>query len=177
MLSSDFGPTARRRRTGGLVLALLLAVLGGPAAASENSAAALHDYGIYKLNVLGKVNAPGDISGERNVVSGVNLFRKTRTVMAQLGRSFGYRFRVTDPALYGKPLTLRTIFPEMTNPQTKRTVRHQDRPFSAATDRLVYDGYRFDYAWEMAEGTWVFQLRDGDKVLMEQKFKVVVPLN
>ena len=156
-----------------LALALLAAV---PAA--QASQVEIKDYGFYDLSVDGSVPAPEDISGSRNIVSNIRLQRQTDEIDAQLGRSFGLRFRIADPSLVGKTLTLRTIFPPLSNPESKRTMTTQDRPFSVgSTDDVLYDGYRFDYDWEMAEGIWTFQILHNGKVIGEKKFKVIIPLN
>jgi hypothetical protein len=155
-----------------LVLALALAAT--PAQASGQ--VEIKDFGFYDLSVDGSVPAPEDISGSRNVVSNIRLQRQTEEIDAQLGRSFGFRFRITDPALYGKQLTLRTIFPPLTNPESRRTMTTQDRPFTG-TSELLYDGYRFDYDWEMAEGIWTFQVLHNGKIIAEKKFKVIIPMN
>ena len=157
-------------------LSLPLATLSSPALAK--SPIQIIDFGIYKLHVNSTVKAPGDVSLERNVVSNIQLARQARKIMAQPGRSFGFRFRITDPGLVGKRLTLRTIFPKLTNPKTGRSAVSQDRIFVALGLHITYyDGYRFDYRWEMAEGIWRFQLLDGGRVLSEQRFQIIVPLN
>ena len=45
------------------------------------------------------------------------------------------------------------------------------------SNELLYDGYRFDYDWEMAEGIWTFQILHNGKVIGEKKFKVIIPMN
>ncbi|MBL8662690.1 MAG: DUF3859 domain-containing protein [Candidatus Odyssella sp.] len=155
-------------------LAILALALAAPAAASGQ--VEIQDYGFYDLSVDGSVPAPDDVSGTRNIVSNIRLQRQTEEIDAQLGRSFGFRFRIVDPALHGQTLTLRTKFPPLTNPESKRTMTTQDRPFTA-TGESVYDGYRFDYDWEMAEGIWTFQILHNGKVIGEKKFKVIIPMN
>ncbi len=155
-------------------LLLLALALAAPVRAAGQ--VEIQDYGFYDLSVDGSVPAPNDISGSRNIVSNIRLQRQTQEIDAQLGRSFGFRFKVTDPALYGQQLTLRTIFPPLTNPESKRTMATQDRSF-VATGESVYDGYRFDYDWEMAEGIWTFQIVHDGRVIAEQKFKVIIPMN
>jgi hypothetical protein len=155
-------------------LLLLALALASPAAASGQ--VEIQDYGFYDLSVDGSVPAPDDVSGTRNIVSNIRLQRQTAEIDAQLGRSFGFRFRIADPALHGKTLTLRTIFPPLTNPESKRTMSTQDRTFTA-TGESLYDGYRFDYDWEMAEGIWTFQILHNGKVIGEKKFKVIIPMN
>jgi hypothetical protein len=155
-------------------LAIVALALAAPALASGQ--VEIKDFGFYDLSVDGSVPAPEDISGSRNIVSNIRLQRQTEEIDAQLGRSFGFRFRVTDPALYGKTLTLRTIFPPLTNPESKRTMVTQDRPFTGSSE-VLYDGYRFDYDWEMAEGIWTFQVLHNGRVIAEKKFKVIIPMN
>lgn len=158
-------------------LVLLLAALAAGAAQAA-SQIEIKDFGFYDLSVDGSVPAPEDISGTRNIVSNIRLQRQTDEIDAQLGRSFGFRFRITDPALVGKTLTLRTIFPPLSNPESKRTMTTQDRNFVVtSTGDILYDGYRFDYDWEMAEGTWSFQILHQGRLLAEKKFKVIIPMN
>jgi hypothetical protein len=66
----------------------------------------------------------------------------------------------------------------MTNPENGKVSTGQERSFLVSTiDTPQYDGYRFDYGWEMAEGIWSFEVMYDGKVLTRQTFKVVVPLN
>jgi hypothetical protein len=160
-----------------VALALVLTVaLAAPAHARGQ--VEIEDFGFYDLSVDGSVPAPEDVSGSRNIVSNIRLHRQTDEIDAQLGRSFGFRFRIVDPALAGQTLTLRTIFPPLTNPETRRTASTQDRTFVASgMSELLYDGYRFDYDWEMAEGIWTFQIMHKGRVIGEKKFKVIIPMN
>ena len=157
-------------------LLILAAFAAAPVARA--SQVEIKDYGFYDLSVDGSVPAPEDVSGSRNIVSNIRLQRQTDEIDAQLGRSFGFRFRIADPSLVGRTLTLRTIFPPLSNPETKRTMSTQDRNFTVgSTGDVLYDGYRFDYDWEMAEGIWTFQILDGSRVIAEKKFKVIIPMN
>jgi hypothetical protein len=170
--------TLTRLPAGMAVGLLLLPPLADPAAANDTkSGIEIIDYGIYSLNITRRVAAPGDVSRERNIVANVRVIRKERTILAQPERSFGYQFRITDPALARKRIVLRTIFPKLTNPTTGASASSQKRVISVRLNAPIYDGYRFDYKWEMAEGIWRFQIVIDGKVVSEQRFKVVVPLN
>lgn len=160
----------------GIVAALLLAPTVGLRAETKNGIEII-DFGIYSLTVTRRVSAPGDVSLERNIVANVKVLRKDRVIAAQPGRSFGYQFRIVDPALAGRRLTLRTTFPELTNPETGKKSTSQERTIVAQLNAPMYDGYRFDYRWEMAEGIWRFQILADGKLISEQRFKIVVPLN
>ncbi|MEQ8698294.1 MAG: DUF3859 domain-containing protein [Bauldia litoralis] len=160
----------------GIVAALLMAPTAGLRAETKNGIEII-DFGIYSLTVTRRVSAPGDVSLERNIVANVKVLRKDRVIAAQPGRSFGYQFRIVDPALAGQRLTLRTTFPELTNPETGKKSTSQERTIVAQLNAPMYDGYRFDYRWEMAEGIWRFQILADGKLISEQRFKIVVPLN
>jgi hypothetical protein len=162
-----------------ILIGLLAPVLAVPEAAANGSKNGIEiiDYGIYSLSVTRRVAAPGDVSRERNIVADVRVIRKEREILAQPERSFGYQFRITDPALAGKRIVLRTIFPKLTNPATGKSATRQERVIQVRLNAPIYDGYRFDYRWEMAEGIWRFQIVVDGKVVSEQRFKVVVPLN
>ncbi len=163
------------RALAALLIVLPAAVISAPARGGPPISVV--DYGVYMLSVDHRAAARQTLSGQRNVVSNIRIFRRTRTVLGQLGRSIGYRFRIADPTLLGRQLTLRTAFPPLQDPQTGRTGTSQSRPFMPLSSGVYYDGYRFDYMWELAEGLWRFQLLDGEKLLHEEVLRVVVPLN
>ena len=87
--------------------ALLLAL---PAAATDRGVQII-DYGIYDHVVTEVIPEPKDVAGERTTVANIRLREQTLLIDAQRGRMFGYQFKVTDPALYGKTLATRKIFP------------------------------------------------------------------
>ena len=97
--------------------------------------------------------------------------------MGQLGNSFGVVLKLDNFPAGTAVLTIRTIHPPLTNPKTGRTmtVSEYDWPVTLRDD--VYFGYSFDHGWEIAEGIWTKQIVYNGRVLAEQKFKVVVPLN
>ena len=157
------------------ILAGATAAGSGPAQSGQSISVV--DYGVYTLSVEHQAKAQQALTGRRNVVSNIRIFRRTRTIFAQLGRSFGYRFRIADPTLLGRRLTQRIAFPPLQDPLTGRTGTSQSRPFMPLSSGVYYDGYRFDFLWELAEGLWRFQLLDGEKLLHEEVLRVVVPIN
>ncbi|MCY4239618.1 MAG: DUF3859 domain-containing protein [Rhodospirillaceae bacterium] len=142
---------------------------------SENGATVL-DYGIYSHSILGYTEAPNDISGQRFTAADVRLIRQTQTILAQLDLTFGFRYRITDPKLLGRRLTITVRFPKMTNPANGKSG-------TKLVDHFVVTGeerrelFRFDYTWEMAEGRWLFQVLDGSTVIVEIPFRVIVGVN
>lgn len=169
--------TPRLSRAFGHFMVILL--LAGPfaPAVAQAEAVKLIDYGIYAHSTTRTEAAPNHISKQRNIVDNIQLKQKTNKILAQTGLSFGVRYRLVDPALYGKTLTKRVVFPPMTNPKTGETATNISDTTTISSNAEQYDGYGFDHGWEMVEGTWRFQLLDGKRVIFEQKFEVVVAIN
>ena len=159
------------------VLPLLL-LLGVWPAAGARAQVQIVDYGIYDLVVTRRVPSPKDIAGEYNEVNEVRLKRETTDINAVPHMNFGFRFKVTDPALFGQRLVVRKTFPRMTDTASGRSGTSAESDLIAAeTDEPFINLYGFDYLWEMVEGEWTFQVLHGDRVLAEKKFKVVVAVN
>ncbi len=176
--------TATRQATGVLARALcalaviLLAAAPARAGDGDRQRITILDYGIYEHRVDRFESEPRHVSRERVIVSGVVLLRKADEVDAQPGRMFGFQFRVTDPALVGRTLTLRRIVPPLTNPATGETATRIERDVVITHDnQLVLNAYRFDHGWEMAEGIWRFQVVLDGQVIAEKAIKVVIPMN
>ncbi len=162
----------------GTLALMLLAAAPARAADGDRQRIAIVDYGIYEHRVDRFEAEPRQISRERVIVSGVKLLRKADEVDAQPGRLFGFQFRVNDPSLVGKTITLRRIVPPLTNPATGETATAIERDVAITQDnQLVLNAYRFDYGWEMAEGMWRFQVVLNGDVIAEKAIKVVVPMN
>lgn len=137
------------------------------------------DFGLYSTRHVRTVDAPKQIAGKREIVSHIKLTRKTNRFIGQLGRTFGFRYRVLDRTLDGKRLTFRIIFPKprLTNPKTGVTREFQDTQAIVRYGTVGFEGYGFDHRWEIAEGWWIMQIMHNGKVLAEQRFRVLVPLN
>jgi hypothetical protein len=172
-------PAGRRLRARAAAFAVTLfaagAALVAPAGAEQRIE--IIDYGVYNHVVTEVVPAPGEVAGERSLVANVTLREQTTLIDAQRGRMFGYRFRVTDPALLGRTLTTRKLVPRLTNPKTGESATVIEGEVTAQAGTLHLNAYGFDYDWERAEGEWTFQVLLDGKLLAEKKFKIVLPMN
>ena len=134
------------------------------------------DHGLYVTGPSTRAPMPISVSGTMNMVSNVRLTKETRDVMGQLGTAFGFRYRVEGvPA--GATVTIRTLHPKLTNPDTGRSMDYGERDQTVTPGEERYTGFSFDATYEIAEGDWAFQIIYKGEVLAEQKFKVVVPIN
>lgn len=164
-----------------LMLAAPLTTMGAaPGAAlagdKESTGVDIREFGIYRLRITGYTKAPKDIAGERFLADNVELYRKTKQILAQPKLTFGFGYLVTDPTLIGKRLTLVLKFPEMTNPDTGKKATTLTDSF-VAMPGMRRELFRFDHNWEMAEGVWTYRLLHDGKVLATIHFKVIVALN
>jgi hypothetical protein len=154
----------------------VLLVSAGTAAAAGPTVESV-EFGIFKTSGVRHIPMPHSVTGEMNLVSHVHLLRTAAVIAAQPGRSFGWRYRYHGlPA--GAVVTMRTLHPALTNPKTGKTMRISERRVRIDDpDHIRYTGYTFDYAWEMAEGPWLFQILYRGRVIGQRRFKIVVPLN
>lgn len=156
-----------------------LAQLPGIAPASRAQVFAIEilDFGMYtatRTRMIPDPAAPGGVQGR---AVDFKLERQTDTIPGQIGRFFGFQFRVADPALLGKDLTLRILHPRLTEP-SGRSLTEISRVLPAgAPGQIEVHMYGFDHAWEMAEGDWTFQVMRGGAVLVEKTLRVVVLKN
>lgn len=74
-------------------------------------------------------------------------------------------------------LTIRTVHPPLTNPETGRTTRISEYDQDVTRRRNVFFGFTFTHLWELAEGEWVRQFFYRGRLLAQQRFRVVIPMN
>jgi hypothetical protein len=160
-----------------LVAAALALVLALASSAAANQRVEIVDYGVYDHTVTEVIPAPKEVAGERSLVTNLRVREQTTVIDAQKSRMFGYQFRVTDPALIGKTLTIRKLVPRLTNPKTGQSATVIESEVTAQAGTLHLNAYGFDYGWERAEGEWTFQVLYRGEVLAEKKFKVILPMN
>ena len=147
-----------------------------PAKSAAKAAAAIVDFGIYDVEVAGYTKAPEDVAGVRFNARSIKLIRHDYKILAQPSLVFGLRYRITDASLWGRKLRSVIVFPKMTNPKTGKSATTLNSTVygRSTTDVMLF---RFDFSWEMAEGLWYFRIYDGNRVVLEKRFKVIVALN
>ena len=155
---------------------LALPVLAPARAQAEQPRIEILDHGIYATGTRTTVPMPISVSGKMNVVANVRLLQATREVMGQLGTSFGFRYRVHGVP-DGATVTIRTRHPRLTHPDTGKSMNYGEREQTVTDGGERYTGYSFDASYEIAEGEWSFQILYQGRVIGEQKFRVIVPMN
>ncbi len=134
-------------------------------------------FGEYQTRRTGEsFSAPRETSGKVYYVSDVRLVKRTTLILGQLGRGFGVEI---DLIRFGEApvrLTIRTVHPPITNPETGKTTRVSEFHRDVEERRNVYFGYRFTRIWGLAEGEWVKQILYRGRLLAQKQFRVVVPM-
>ena len=160
-----------------LAVAAALALLALPRmAVADTPRVEIIDHGVYETGTRTTVPMPISVSGKMNLVANVRLTEKTQQIMGQLGTSFGFRYRVHGVP-DGANVTIRTKHPRLTNPETGKSMNYGEREQSVSAGGERYTGYSFDASYEIAEGEWSFQIIYEGRVIAEEKFKIIVPIN
>jgi hypothetical protein len=157
-------------------LSLALVFVAAFSAAAAEPRVEILDYGRYETSARTTIPMPISVSGKMNVVSNVKLVEATREIVGQLGSSFGFRYRIHG-VREGDPILVRTRHPLLTNPETGRRMDYGEREQPASPGEERYTGFSFDASYELAEGEWRFEIVHRGKVIGEQRFKIVIPIN
>jgi hypothetical protein len=160
-----------------LILALWLLSPGAHAQAPQVDRIDVSQFGTYTKELVHAEAAPGTPAGTLNIVTNVRLVAQTRTIPAQKGVGFGFRFVVVGaPAGALVPLRAVTIFPApMTNPATQRSEKQEEADISLTIGTVAYRGYSMDSEWEVLPGVWRFQIWYHGRKLAEEAFTVQRP--
>jgi hypothetical protein len=157
--------------------ALIMIVAFAPARAAEPTAK-ISNYGVYEIRQSGTTEkADRTVAGELRPVDAHRLIEKTDEVVGQLGNTFGIEVDLNGLPEGPVTLVIRTIHPPLTNSETGKTMTVSEFDWTVTQRDNVYFGFTFDYKWEIGEGLWKKQIVYNGKVLAEQTFKVVVPMN
>ena len=121
------------------------------------------------------VESPGTATGYTVIAADPEFLADAPADTARVGTLFGARFRVVGQPS-GANVTLRTVWkipaPGITNPKTGNTYRENVSEVVVKIGEVRTRAYGFEEAWEIARGTWTFELWQGDRKLLEQSFTI-----
>jgi hypothetical protein len=149
-------------------LAIPLALL---ASAPAQAGAKLLDYGMYATS--GETNCDFSAPIGYCALLSINHVATATDIPGALGVSFGIHY-----ALDAGPSPIRSVlfFP----PAGLKNPRFPAAAHSYARDENCdgsdcYDLYALDFPWEVVEGIWTFQIWSNGSLVLEKKFRVVLP--
>jgi hypothetical protein len=157
-------------------LLLLLASVDAYAQTPQVTRIDVTEYGIYTSTIQSTQAAPGTATGALNHVTNFRLAVTTRTVPAQQGAQFGFRFNVVGPPSgMVVPLHSVTILPPpgLRNPATGQVKTQSDYDANTTVGADNYRSYTLTHDWEVVPGIWTMQIWYQGRKLVEQSFNVV----
>ena len=133
----------------------------------------LTDYGIYSID--------REISGrdERGITLGsasnVQHTATQRTVRAQVGVTFGFRYRVIGKP-NGETVTLKKIItfpsPGLQTPASSNPVTKAEFEVEAQIGEMNSELYTLEDNFELVPGTWLLEMWLGNRKLLAQSFRL-----
>lgn len=171
-----------RRHALCLVLAAIPATISAivlPAApASAEPRIRIVDYGLFEVRRSGEtVRADRTLTGRVTVVTKMKLIRRTDKILAQLGTNFGFRVDLLGFPPGTVTLKIRARHPKVTNPTTGVARAVSEYDWQVSGRQGIYFGYGIRKRWHINEGVWNVQILHDGKVLAQQKFELIVPMN
>ena len=158
-----------------LLSLLLLASTGSHAQTLQIERIDVVEYGLYTATTTSQ-EAADTATGTASALTEIRHAATTRTVPAQQGVRFGFRFTVVGaPVGANVQLHFVTVYPipGLRNPATQELKALGEYDHSVTIGESSYRGYSLDYDWEVVPGIWTLQIWYQDRKLAEQQFTVV----
>jgi hypothetical protein len=158
-----------------LLVALMFLAATSPAWAQKIDRTEVVEYGIFTAD---KLKSQRDANGQmHSIIGNVQLEEATTTVPAERGVKFGFRYRVIgEPD--GKAVAIRKVMifppPGLKAPNAPQPLTRSEDSVTPPIGETSYTGFEFDDPWELVPGIWTMQLWQGNKMLVEQRFTVLV---
>jgi hypothetical protein len=122
------------------------------------------------VEIVGEEIAEGTLSGTLNLVEGPPEFYSTGPLVpAQIGIGFGIHLDV-DPGFSGTARVTTTHPPMGPEGVTKQTWETNYHPGD-----LAYNGFTFEYAYELVKGTWTISAEANGREIYFAEFTVIDP--
>jgi hypothetical protein len=133
------------------------------------------EYGIYTVDRA--VQGRDALGINQAVASNVRHAATMRTIPAQIGTTFGFRYKVVGKP-YDAPVDLRkvVIFPRrgLIPSASAKPVTQDEFPLHTRVGQTSYVSYTLEDSFELVPGIWVFEIWQGNRKLATQSFNVVV---
>ncbi|SFS20456.1 protein of unknown function [Yoonia litorea] len=157
----------------GLVIFLSLATVL-PAAAQIARAAKvdwLEAGVICAPEAIGFRDAPETITGRAHIIEAMPDFvAQTQVVPAVIGVGFGVKLQATAETPF-QPVTITLSHP----PMGAEGISRQSFTSAISGETPTVAFFQFDHGYELVEGTWYFEAREGDQLIYRVAFRIVPP--
>jgi len=161
------------------LLGLAVAAASAEAGAAVGATVEIVEYGEYApYSETGKERAPGTSLGYVGVVEATRdpvLLTWTDVVVAEVGGWFGIKVLVHGPPSFDTvPLRIRVLHPPFRNPASGELSEREEWDAEMNIGIPRFAGWSFGEPWELVPGRWTMQVLDGDEVVAELGFEVVL---
>jgi hypothetical protein len=152
-------------------IAVLASLIAISSAAPANAGARLLDYGMYATG--GETNCDFSSPIGYCALQSIDHVATATDIPGALGISFGIHY-----GFDGQAAAIRSVllFPPagLKNPRFAAPTHSYVRDESCDGSDC-YDLYALDFPWEVVEGIWTFQIWANGSLVLEKKFRVVLP--
>ncbi len=147
---------------------LLLSCMTGTANGSKTSFE-LVNYGLYTGIRAGTIETP---SGPVGRLSDVQIFEKTDQIPLDLDILFGIEIKYTDPNIEKLIITRKLKHPSFFDPYINKEETINVTQAELRNDRILFWGYKLEDKYELAPGSWVFEVWYHNELVISQEFIV-----
>jgi hypothetical protein len=162
------------------VLAIVLAIVAfSPASTTAYAQGAqveqiqLVEFGIYTVDR--EIQGRDALGINRAAASNVRHAATLRIIPAQIGTTFGFRYKVTGKP-HDAPVELRQVVtfpsPGLTPPFASKPITQDEFVLQTRIGEASYASYTLEDSFELVPGEWVFEIWQGNRKLATQRFKV-----
>ena len=155
------------------LLWLLTAIAGAAGAQAQVQRLDVTDYGLYTLDREISGRDPQGIS--LGTASNIKHTATQRTVPAQIGTTFGFRYRVVGKPTGGTvDLKKVIVFPSpgLQTPSSSTPVSKAEFNVEATIGETNSELYTLEDNFELLPGTWTLEMWQGSRKLLSQNFKL-----
>lgn len=129
----------------------------------------LINYRICRLSIESVSKSPLSPTGYYLEAEGLIFVEKVDRIKFKKGLVFGMTFSLEN--CQGSFLC-RIIHPVLVNLTTREAYKETIEKKYSSSDRLNFNYYRMEQAWEMMAGMWVVQFEQSGKVLLQKSFEL-----
>jgi hypothetical protein len=134
------------------------------------------EYGIYTVDR--DIQGRDALGINKASASNVRHAATIRTVPAQIGTNFGFRYKVIGEP-YDAPVDLKEIVvfppPGLRPSPTSKPLPQDEFTLQTRIGQTSYASYTLEDSFELLPGTWVIEIWYGNRKLATQSFQVINP--
>ena len=132
-------------------------------------------YDAANTTVTATSPSAGAVTGGVQELRDVKLLAQPPAATARVGIGFAVRFRSFGERA-GERAMLRSVWkippPGIVDPASGATFHESVAEFATTIGSNHLRGYSFDQPWEIVPGTWMLEIWQGDRKLLEKSFEI-----